>query len=92
MIPPSWSFAVWRLDILGPFSWAVGGYRYLYVAIDKFTKWSKAFAVVKITKQSTVKFIKSIVYWFGVSNKIITNNGSQFTSDAFREYCKNLGN
>jgi ribonuclease HI len=40
MIPPSWPFAVWGLDILGPFPRAVGGYRYLYVAIDKFTKWS----------------------------------------------------
>jgi hypothetical protein len=47
--------------------------------------------MVKITKQSTVKFIKSIVYRFGVPNKIINNNGSQFTSNAFREYCKNLG-
>jgi hypothetical protein len=38
MIPPLWPFAVWGLDILGPFLWAVGGYQYLYVAIDKFTK------------------------------------------------------
>jgi hypothetical protein len=38
MIPPSWPFAVWRVDILGPFLRAVGGYRYLFVAIDKFTK------------------------------------------------------
>jgi ribonuclease HI len=34
MIPPSWPFAVWGLDILGLFSRAVDGYRYLYVAID----------------------------------------------------------
>jgi hypothetical protein len=26
MIPPSWPFAVWRLDIVGPFPRAVGGY------------------------------------------------------------------
>jgi hypothetical protein len=39
MIPPSWSFAIWGVDILGPFPRAVGGYRYLFVAIDKFTKW-----------------------------------------------------
>ena len=37
-IPISWSFVVWGLDILGPFPRAPGGYRYLYVAIDKFTK------------------------------------------------------
>jgi ribonuclease HI len=27
MIPPSWPFAVWGLDILGPFPRSVGGYR-----------------------------------------------------------------
>jgi hypothetical protein len=48
MIPPSWSFAVWELDILGLFPRAVRGYRYLYDAIEKFTKWSEATPVVKI--------------------------------------------
>jgi transposase InsO family protein len=28
---------------------------------------------------------------FGVPNKIITDNGSQFTSSAFQGYCKDLG-
>jgi hypothetical protein len=39
MIPPSWPFAVWGVDILGPFPRAVGGDRFLFVTIDKFTKW-----------------------------------------------------
>jgi transposase InsO family protein len=91
MIPPSWPFTVWGLDILGPFLRAVGGYRYLYVAIDKFTKWSEATPMVKINKQYAVKFIKSIVCRFGVPNRIITNNGSQFTSSAFQGYCEDLG-
>jgi hypothetical protein len=55
-------------------------YRYLYATIDKFTKWPEATPVVKINKQSAVKFIKSIVCRFGVPNKIITDNGSQFTN------------
>jgi transposase InsO family protein len=91
MIPPSWPFAVWGLDILGPFPPAVGGYRYLYVAIGKFTKWSEAAPMVKINKQSAVKFIKSIIFRFGVLNRIITDNGSQFTSSAFQGYCEDLG-
>jgi hypothetical protein len=32
--------------------------------------------MVKINKQSTVKFIKSIICRFGVPNRIITDNGS----------------
>jgi hypothetical protein len=83
MIPPSWPFTMWGLDIVGPFPRAVGGYRFLYVVIDKFTKWPEATPVVNIIKQSAVKFIKSIIYRFGVPNRIITDNGSWFTSGAF---------
>jgi hypothetical protein len=91
MILSSWSFMVWGLDILRPFPWAVGGYQYLYVAIDKFTKWLEVTPVVKINKQSVVKFIKSIIYQFRASNRIIIDNGSQFTSGAFQEYYEDLG-
>jgi transposase InsO family protein len=91
MIPPSWPFAVWGLDIMEPFPCAIGGYQFLYVAIDKFTKWPEASPVAKINKQSTVKFIKSIICRFGVPNRIITNNESQFTSGAIQGYCKDLG-
>jgi transposase InsO family protein len=91
MIPPSWPFTVWGLDIVGLFPRVVGGYRFLYVAIDKFTKWPEATPVVKINKQSAVKFIKSIICRFGVPNRIITDNGSQFTSGAFQRYCEDLG-
>jgi transposase InsO family protein len=90
MIPPSWPFAVWGLDIMGPFSRAVGGYQFLYVAIDKFTKWPEATLVVNVNKQSAVKFIKSIICRFGVPNRIITDNGSQFTSGVFQGYYEDL--
>jgi hypothetical protein len=76
LILPSWAFVVWGLDILGPFPRAVEGSQYLYVAIDKFTKWLEATHVVKINKQSAVKLIKSNVCKFGVLNRIITDSGS----------------
>ena len=76
MIPPSWPFAVWGVDILGPFPKAVSGYRYLFVAINKFTKWPEATPVVNITQSVVVAFLKSIVYRFGVPSRIITDNGT----------------
>ena len=48
----TWPFAVWGLDILGPFPRAPGGYHYLYVAIDKFTKWAEVEAVRTIPAES----------------------------------------
>jgi transposase InsO family protein len=90
-IPLTWPFAVWGLDILGPFPRAQGGYRYLYVAIDKFTKWVEVEPVCTILARSAVKFICGLVCLFDVLNRIITDNGSQFTSGLFREYCALAG-
>jgi hypothetical protein len=91
MIPPSWPFSVWGLDILGPFPRAVSGYRYLFIAIDKFTKWPEATPVVSITQSAAVAFLKSIVCRFGVPSHIITDNRTQFTSRVFQEYCEGIG-
>jgi hypothetical protein len=78
------------VDILGPFPRAAGGYQYLFVAIDKFTKWPEATPVVNITQGAAVAFLKSIVCRFGVANHIITDNGTQFTSRIFQEYCEGI--
>jgi transposase InsO family protein len=44
-----------------------------------------------ISARSAVKFIRGLVCHFGVPNRIITDNGSQFTSGLFREYCASAG-
>jgi transposase InsO family protein len=78
------------VDILGPFPRAGGGYRYLFVAIDKFTKWLEATPVVIITQGAVVAFLKSIACIFGVPTRIITDNETQFTSRIFQEYCEDI--
>jgi transposase InsO family protein len=90
-IPLTWSFAVWGLDILGLFPRVQGGCRYLYVAIDKFTKCVEVEPVCTIPARSAVKFIRGLVCRFGVPNRIITDNGSQFTSGLLWEYCASVG-
>jgi hypothetical protein len=37
-IPPSWLFACWGLDMIGPLTTVPGGFTHVLVAIDKFTK------------------------------------------------------
>jgi hypothetical protein len=41
-IPPSWPFAIWGLDAVGPFCTAPGDYKHILVVVDKFTKWIKS--------------------------------------------------
>ena len=76
---------------MGPFPRAVGGFEYLYVTIDKFTKWPEVEVVRKVTAQSAVKFFKGLVGRFGVPNRVITDNGTQFTSRTFMQYIQDLG-
>ena len=76
---------------MGPFPRAVGGFEYLYVTIDKFTKWPEVEAVRKVTAQSAVKFFKGLVCRFGIPIRVITDNGTQFTSHTFMQYTQDLG-
>ena len=85
-------FAQWGLDILGPFPRATGNRRFVLVAVDYFTKWAEAEALANIRDVDVKKFIwKSIITRFGVLNSLILDNGLQFDSRAFLEFCSNLG-
>ena len=75
---------------MGPFPRALVGYRFLFIAIDKFTKWPEVEPVRGIPAGAAVKFIKGLVCRFGVPNLIITDNDTQFTSGVFKAYCANL--
>ena len=74
----------------GAFLVSARGYRYLYVAIDKFTKWPEVEPVRTIPAKSAVKFIRGLLCRFGVPNRIIIDNSSQFTSGVFKSYCGSL--
>ncbi|CAO2163659.1 unnamed protein product [Urochloa humidicola] len=55
-IPPSWPFACWGLDMVGPLPVAPGSFEYLFVAIDKFTKWIEVFPMVKFSAPKEVRY------------------------------------
>jgi hypothetical protein len=44
----SWPFVVWGINIVGILPRAPGGFRYLFVGIDMFTKWMEAMPVANI--------------------------------------------
>jgi hypothetical protein len=58
----TWLFAIWGINIMGALPRAPGGFMFLFVAIDIFTKWMKALLVVNITPDAAVKFMQSIIY------------------------------
>ncbi|XP_074351462.1 uncharacterized protein LOC141690574 [Apium graveolens] len=81
-------FAMWGMDILGPFPMASGQRKFIVVAIDYFTKWIEAKALAKITtKQITQLFWENVICRYGIPRILVTDNGKQFDNGEFREYC-----
>jgi hypothetical protein len=86
-IPITWPFSTWGLYLVGPFKKAKGGFTHIFVAMDKFRKWIEVKPITSITVAKMVEFIKEIMYRFGVPNNIITDNGTQFTTREFNDFC-----
>jgi hypothetical protein len=59
-IAPSWPFAIWGPNAVGPFRTALGGYKHILVVVDKFTKWIEVRPIAKVTLEEAVKFIGDI--------------------------------
>ena len=63
----------------------------MLVAVDYFTKWAKVEALANIQDVDVKKFVwKNIVTRFGVPDTLISDNGLQFDSKAFRAFCRDL--
>ncbi|XP_020202768.1 uncharacterized protein LOC109788451 [Cajanus cajan] len=91
-ISSPWPFALWGMDLLGPFPIAKGQCKFLLVAIDYFTKWIEAEPLATITAGMVQKFLwKNIVTRFGVPYAIITDNGLQFTDQKLNKFIQDLG-
>ncbi|XP_065617070.1 uncharacterized protein LOC136062199 [Quercus suber] len=87
-----WLFAQWGLDIIGHFPKAVRNKRYLLVGTNYFTKWVETEPLSNIRDVEAKQFIlKNIITRFRVPCTLISDNGLQYDSKAFRRYCYDLG-
>ncbi|RVW94628.1 Gypsy retrotransposon integrase-like protein 1 [Vitis vinifera] len=90
-ISGSWPFAQWGMDIVRPLSAAPAQKKFLLVATDYFSKWVEAEAYASIKDKDVTKFVwKNIIYRLEIPQTIIADNGPQFDSIAFRNFCSEL--
>jgi hypothetical protein len=85
-IPLAWPFSSWGLDQVGPLKKAKGSFEYIFVAIDKFTKWIKYKPLVKYSASKVVESIQDIMHRFGIPNRVIIDLGSPFTAIEFKSW------
>ena len=61
------------------------------VMVDKFTKWIEAKPVKTAESGPVIDFISGVVHRYGVPHSIFTDNGTNFTTDEVKLWCKNMG-
>ncbi|GAU39516.1 hypothetical protein TSUD_68800 [Trifolium subterraneum] len=84
-----WPFYMWGVDILGPFTTSQGQAKFLLVVVDYFTKWIEAEPVATISSERVKKFYwKNILCRFGIPKYIVSDNGTQFTSESVINFCQ----
>ncbi|XP_055612445.1 uncharacterized protein K02A2.6-like [Uranotaenia lowii] len=71
-----------HLDYAGP----VDGY-YYFVLVDSYSKWPEIVHTKEITTTATLRMLRGIFYRFGVPKKVVSDNGTQFTSYQFERFC-----
>ncbi|KAG7578456.1 Reverse transcriptase domain [Arabidopsis thaliana x Arabidopsis arenosa] len=80
-------FMRWAMDIVGPLP-ASRQKRFILVMTDYFTKWVEAESYATIKAKDVQNFVwKYIICRHGLPYEIITDNGSQFISLQFEDFC-----
>ena len=72
--------------MIGPFKPMLGGFWYVYIAIDKFSKWIKYKPLVSATRKKVVELFEDIIHRFGLLNSIINDLGTTFTGHHFWDF------
>ena len=69
-----------------------GQCKFIFVAVDYLTKWAEAEPLAIITEQRINNFMwRAIVCRFGIPRALVSDNGKQFDSAKFRDFCVELG-
>ena len=61
------------------------------VIIDVHSKWIEAVPLQKATAATAVSALQTFFANFGLPEEMVSDNGSQFTSQAFSDFCKHNG-
>lgn len=77
----------WHLDHLGPMPSTKKQYNYLLTIVDAFTKFVWIFPTKTTTAAETISKLTVVTNVFGNPRRIITDRGTAFTADAFKEHC-----
>uniref|UniRef100_T1IIL3 Integrase catalytic domain-containing protein n=1 Tax=Strigamia maritima TaxID=126957 RepID=T1IIL3_STRMM len=76
------------VDLMGPKPTAYGQKKWILVIIDQCTKYVELFPLATASSAIIVQKINKVACQWGHPSKIISDNGKQFVSTIFREFCE----
>lgn len=82
--PWEWPCKPWQrvhADFAGPFK-----SHYLLIILDAHSKWPEIFDMVSTTTEATISKYREVFAHYGILQRLVTDNGPQFTSDAFKVF------
>lgn len=80
--------STYHVDHLGPLPSTIKAYKYLFVVVDSFTKFTWIYPVKDTSVAEVLKRLELQKNVFGQPGRLITDRGSAFTSTDFKDYCK----
>ena len=87
--PWVWPSRPWQrvhLDFASPFQGAM-----FLIAVDAFSKWPEVQVMSTTTVSATLDVLREWFCTHGIPEQIVTDNGSQFTADAFKVFTQRNG-
>ena len=84
--PWIWPGKPWRrihVDFAGPMY-----NRMFLIVVDAHSKWPEVIEMTSTTAEKTVEALRGLFASFGLLEQLVSDNGPQFTSDVFQEFCK----
>lgn len=89
IVVPEKPFTKMAVDILGPLPLTYNGNRHVIIFGDYTTKWIEAFPIVDMKAETVAKlFVENIVCRFGSPNELLSDQGTNFTSNIVKEVTK----
>eukprot|EP00253_Pinus_taeda_P021739 PITA_21739 len=79
-------FEKWGMDFVGPMNPPSKQRSYIIVCTDYLTKWAETKAIKATKEEKVVEFLReNIFYKFGYPRDLVTDQGSQFTSNLIED-------
>jgi len=87
-----WPFSMWDLDFMGVINPPSSeGHKFILVATEYYTKWVEAISLKIAIQKHIINFIKEyIICRFGIPQRLIMDDGTNFIGKDVIEFCKKI--